>query len=98
MGLYPLDKNDSFTRRDYRLYADWLKDDATSSVQELSTRDAYPGDNVIYALHFHDGCDLPKPDILHTLRLGMPVYLTIRNLPAAIRNKDTTQSLMLVGL
>ncbi|KAA8910111.1 hypothetical protein FN846DRAFT_757959, partial [Sphaerosporella brunnea] len=43
------------------------------------------------------------PDATHPTNFSgdgkaWPLYLTIRNLPAAIRNKDTMQAVILVGL
>jgi hypothetical protein len=75
MGLYTLDQNDCFPRRDYRLYARGLNEDSTHSVENLAARDVYIGDNAVYDLYLDNDCDLPKPDILHTLRLGMLKHL-----------------------
>ena len=70
------ERTDQHPLQDHTLYCQLSEENTPESIAELKRRNVNPGSNVLWHLDCVT-CDLPKPDLLHTMQIGMLKHLLL---------------------
>ena len=74
MGDLPRRRSERYELRDHNLYRMLSDANTAQSIARLEERDVNPGFNILWYLDYVMS-NLPKPDLLHTMQIGMLKHL-----------------------